>query len=243
MWNANESRFVLLIWPQSIANRKSHQEPNGKNPSVTTINRRKATAKIKEKIDSLTVDNFTKSSHMEFGPFSPLLVCINNSFSCRCEWVSLRNGHRVVFCFTIYFHFFVHRTCTHAWGDSIPMSHFNAMQFTHTLSHSHSNETSFPMSQPLYNCILYRCTVVANWIWMQIYFYDFSVQLNNGSLLNSLCRNVVMFMGLCSAHFIDYFHVCVRSRVRNMQFHCRSCMKSTIIVRIIFLLLRLLFVR
>lgn len=31
VWNANESRFVLLIWPQSIANRKSHQEPNGKN--------------------------------------------------------------------------------------------------------------------------------------------------------------------------------------------------------------------
>lgn len=51
VWNANESRFVLLIWPQSIANRKSHRvfsHSDSKNRTVTTIFRIKNCKKNQE---------------------------------------------------------------------------------------------------------------------------------------------------------------------------------------------------
>lgn len=102
---------------------------------------------------------------------------------------------------------------------------FNSDTHTHTLT---LTETLFPMSQLLYNCILYREAP----LW-QIEFecksiFTMSVGCNGSLLLNALRRNVVMFMGGFCAHFIDYFYVHHERHIRIKQFHCRNCMKSTL---------------
>lgn len=144
--------------------------------------------------------------------------------------MSLRNGHRVIFCFTIYFHFFVHEQWTRLrWLISHVTFQCNAIH-----SHSHSHKTRLRFRCPSHSIIAF-CIDAPLW---QIEFECKSIFTISAFNLTTKQRFLVEFSVLqcCNvyrvlqlAFYWLFLCVCVfvhEWEIRNMQFHCRNCMKS-----------------